>query len=534
MRRAKDRARGGQPSPELMTPSHPPVRKVAGRRSRSPSPKRRPLSRGIAGLQLGNFEKLFAALNQPELIKSDAAAAADADTTAASSHGTTPTATSNAIFTAATAADSLAVELDDKLSSLNITPTPNKRNIHHIDHRRPSSDSSATAQAPVTPSRNLFSTLQNVNAHTGTPEALLTPPASDDEEVDTVFEQTKTSSPPSAATTPCSSLEQKSDSTPRLGSRLAALVGAAPQSVPSPPAATSIQLNLTPIPTKAVERRPAPSSENAQRLFDLYTSPATPTSSFSNFTQRVHSVFSTYDQRLGEENPSQLVDGTHIFIDWSNFFVGCRSTVRDLRNLGPRERLRFSLNFERVKFLLERKRDIRSRHLAGSRGTHKFANDQLDSIRLKGYDVMCPQRIPTALHRGWNSDYDSYTSDCSVSDSDHSRKAVWDTANSWGEQCVDELLQLKMAKEIIQSSTSKRTGVMVLATGDANDAEFSKGGFLGMVTNALESGWCVELHSFSSSISSAWRDPAFAARWGDRFTYHILDDFAELLVEQDV
>lgn len=249
--------------------------------------------------------------------------------------------------------------------------------------------------------------------------------------------------------------------------------------------------------------------------------------------KRVHNVFSSYDQRLEDQFSSQLADGTHIFVDWSNFFVGCRSTVRDRRKMGPREKLRFSLNFERVKHLLERQRDIRSRHLAGSRGRHKFANDQLDSIALKGYDVMCPQRIPTALHRGW-SDYDSYTSDCSASDSDHSRRAVWDKANSWDEQCVDELLQLKMAKEIIQCSTSKRSGVMVLATGDANDAEFSKGGFFGMVTNALESGWCVELHSFSSSISSAWRDPVFAARWGDQFSYHILDDFAEFLVEQDV
>ena len=67
---------------------------------------------------------------------------------------------------------------------------------------------------------------------------------------------------------------------------------------------------------------------------------------------------------------------------------------------------------------------------------------------------------------------------------------------------------------------------MVLATGDAAEAEFS-GGFMRMVERALGKGWRVELACWKHNMSAAYRSHDFRQKWGARFRVIELDDFAE-------
>ena len=70
---------------------------------------------------------------------------------------------------------------------------------------------------------------------------------------------------------------------------------------------------------------------------------------------------------------------------------------------------------------------------------------------------------------------------------------------------------------------------MVLATGDAAEAEYS-GGFLKMVERALTRGWKVELASFRANTSGMYRRRDFREKWKDQFEMVELDEFVECLM----
>ncbi|WWD09757.1 hypothetical protein V865_007885 [Kwoniella europaea PYCC6329] len=106
------------------------------------------------------------------------------------------------------------------------------------------------------------------------------------------------------------------------------------------------------------------------------------------------------------------------------------------------------------------------------------------------------------------------------------------------EQGVDEILHLKILQILNEKGTIPRsakasTNTLVLATGDARGGQFNKDGFPGAVREAIKRGWNVELWSFTSGLSRAWRDIARRERWYEmgRFTIWALDDWAEQLVE---
>ena len=69
---------------------------------------------------------------------------------------------------------------------------------------------------------------------------------------------------------------------------------------------------------------------------------------------------------------------------------------------------------------------------------------------------------------------------------------------------------------------------MVLATGDAAQAQFSDG-FKQHATRALKAGWMVEVVSWNRTMSSAWTDPAFLAEYGNQLRIIELDAFIEEL-----
>ena len=95
-----------------------------------------------------------------------------------------------------------------------------------------------------------------------------------------------------------------------------------------------------------------------------------------------------------------------------------------------------------------------------------------------------------------------------------------------GEQGVDEILHLNMMNSILDDM--REPGTMVLATGDAAQAEFSEG-FLEYAIRALSQGWNLELVTWKRTISSAWVDPAFKNKFEGHFRIIYLDNFLEEL-----
>ena len=71
---------------------------------------------------------------------------------------------------------------------------------------------------------------------------------------------------------------------------------------------------------------------------------------------------------------------------------------------------------------------------------------------------------------------------------------------------------------------------LVLATGDAAEAEYSAG-FMKMVERALRKGWKVELVGWRDGISFQYRKRKWLEEWQGRFGIVELDDYAEFLLD---
>lgn len=93
------------------------------------------------------------------------------------------------------------------------------------------------------------------------------------------------------------------------------------------------------------------------------------------------------------------------------------------------------------------------------------------------------------------------------------------------EQAVDELLQMKMLESLLDSEPA----TMVLASGDAAEAEYS-GGFLKTVERALRKGWKVEVIAWKKGLSYEYRSASFLERWKEKFRVIELDEFSEELL----
>lgn len=97
------------------------------------------------------------------------------------------------------------------------------------------------------------------------------------------------------------------------------------------------------------------------------------------------------------------------------------------------------------------------------------------------------------------------------------------------EQCVDEILHLKMMESIVDYETPS---TLVLATGDAAAAEYS-GGFQRMAQRALMKGWTVELVTWRKGLNGRYVHYEWTRTWGEKFKIIYLDDYAEELLDMD-
>ncbi|KAF2157853.1 hypothetical protein K461DRAFT_218566 [Myriangium duriaei CBS 260.36] len=258
-----------------------------------------------------------------------------------------------------------------------------------------------------------------------------------------------------------------------------------------------------------------------------------------------------YEDRSSLVAPANLSNhssdpaGIHVFVDASNIFIGFHDQLKRARGIPVHVRVpRVDMSFDALALLMERRRPVAKRVLAGS--TPEVA--AFDVARRIGYDCAILDKVYKAREltarqrffmsrerRGSKSSnkdvdvLDGYSSG-NASTASIGDKVPTHAPQKYVEQGVDEILHLKMLESVVDADDDAPAGTMVLATGDAAQAEYSSG-FMVMVERALKRGWKVELVSWSANISTAYKKDAFRKRWGDKFKIVELDDYAEELLD---
>ncbi|CAK7270377.1 hypothetical protein SEPCBS57363_004073 [Sporothrix epigloea] len=245
----------------------------------------------------------------------------------------------------------------------------------------------------------------------------------------------------------------------------------------------------------------------------------------------------------------------HVFVDLSNIVIGFYNRIRADRGIGPEKKMRAPpFYFEAFSRILERGRTAVRRVTAGSapdsnnRASWPLYMRQADIL---GYEMNILSRvtksIPSPLLRPVNKpagglkqghkkttsrgNNDSHLSSDVYSSDDAFGPSSPPPPSSFkiGEQGVDEILHLKMCQSLLDYDN----GTIVLATGDAAEAEFSDG-FLKHAERALGRGWCVELLSWKMGISNAWRELERKQKGTGLFRIIELDRYSEDLLDMSI
>ncbi|KIX00836.1 uncharacterized protein Z518_09901 [Rhinocladiella mackenziei CBS 650.93] len=215
--------------------------------------------------------------------------------------------------------------------------------------------------------------------------------------------------------------------------------------------------------------------------------------------------------------------GIHVFVDISNISIGFHDCLKLVHGLSRETRLkRVPLSFHNFSLVLERGRPAAKRVLVGS---DKYA--AIQQAKSIGYETNILERVHKA--KGLTPRQKKYRSSGETSGSETNTNLSNPGAEKWVEQAVDEILHLKILESLVDA---EKPSTIVLATGDAAEAEYS-GGFLKMVERALEKGWSVELVSFKLNTSSLYKKREFRLKWGPLFKWVELDPFVEFLVDEE-
>lgn len=212
--------------------------------------------------------------------------------------------------------------------------------------------------------------------------------------------------------------------------------------------------------------------------------------------------------------------------------IGFHDALKLSRGLTLTSRIRRQpLSFHNLSLVLERGRPISKRILVGSDNfpaiqeakSIGYETNILDRVH-KAKELTPRQKKFTNKSPTRNSNINSATS--GQSSGSETTAAITHAPEKWVEQAVDEILHLKILESVVDAT---EPSTMVLATGDAAEAEYSQG-FLKMVERALGKGWKVELISFRHNISGAYRRKEFRGRWSGKFRIVELDEFVEELL----
>ncbi len=225
----------------------------------------------------------------------------------------------------------------------------------------------------------------------------------------------------------------------------------------------------------------------------------------------------------------------HVFVDLSNIVIGFYDRLRLNRGIPLERKVKAPpFFFDGLCRLLERGRPTAKKVIAGS------AVDNTDranwplymrEAEAAGYEMNILNRVtktqlspPKRQQRKRANRANRASGGWTTSDVNSSDDAMPAVQTKQGEQAVDEILHLKMCHSFLDH----KPATIVLATGDAAEAEFSDG-FLKHVERAIGLGWCVELLAWNKGISQAWRDVERRRSWGALFRIVELDEFAEEL-----
>ena len=243
-------------------------------------------------------------------------------------------------------------------------------------------------------------------------------------------------------------------------------------------------------------------------------------------------------------NHSNDPKGIHVFVDASNIFIGFNDQLKRSRGIAPWIQVPpVDLSFDALALLMERRRPVAKRVLVGST-PHLPAFDKAKAV---GYECNILEKVYKAREL---TDRQIYFKELDTG----RRRAKAPPANSVAtlngghgsgsgsgsetnapqyaparmiEQGVDEILHLKILESVVDTEAP---GTMVLATGDAAQAEYSQG-FMAMAERALKKGWTVELVSWSKNISTMYKRREWVQAWRERFRIVMLDDYAEELLD---
>ncbi|EER44100.1 conserved hypothetical protein [Histoplasma capsulatum var. duboisii H88] len=231
--------------------------------------------------------------------------------------------------------------------------------------------------------------------------------------------------------------------------------------------------------------------------------------------------------------PNYHPTGVHVFVDISNISVGFHDCIKMARDVPITVRVpRVPLSFRNFALILERGRSTSKRVLVGS---DRFpAIDEAEEI---GYEINILERVQKAkdatprkkkfLRGNGNNRLSGAMGNNTQAQSSGSETTSGPGPERWVEQGVDEILHLKILESLVDSDSPS---TIVLATGDAAEAEYSDG-FLKMVGRALQKGWAVELVSFSTTTSREYKRKGFRSQWGSQFRVIKLDEYVEHLLD---
>jgi len=260
----------------------------------------------------------------------------------------------------------------------------------------------------------------------------------------------------------------------------------------------------------------------------------------SDFYEDRKHIISPMNLTTHNNNPH----GIHVFVDASNIFIGFTEQLKRSRNIPPWAHVpHVDLSFDALALLMERRRPVAKRVLVGST-PHLPAFDKAKAV---GYECSILEKVYKArelterqIYFKENDRYGSHrkgakappASSVDAHGSGGTGSGSETSAPQYAparmiEQGVDEILHLKILESVVDSETPS---TIVLATGDAAQAEYSQG-FMAMVERALKKGWKVELVSWSKNVSMSYRKREWVEAWGAQFRVVFLDDYAEELLD---
>ncbi|KAF4627538.1 hypothetical protein G7Y89_g10618 [Cudoniella acicularis] len=244
-----------------------------------------------------------------------------------------------------------------------------------------------------------------------------------------------------------------------------------------------------------------------------------------NLLQPLTNTASVISQWGGNHDPN----GIHVFVDLSNIIIGFYTQLKLDRGLPKNALFKQPLiSYHSLAFLLERGRPVAHRVAAGSHPSQVpkrpeyMAEAEKCGYQMAILEPVYKPKTPTSNKKRNGRGHGYATTSGLSSGSDAQTSSIPQRA----EQCVDEILHLKMIESIL---TAPKPSIMVLASGDAAEAEYS-GGFFKYVELALQKGWKVELVAWTSGLSQEYQSRSFLKKWEGKFTIIPLDDFAEELL----